>query len=41
LSSHGVIRGVSEEEEQYTLVADVLVVHESVIVSVGEKQEEE
>jgi hypothetical protein len=29
-----------EEEEQYTLVLDVLVVHESVIMLVLEKQEE-
>jgi hypothetical protein len=40
LSSHNVVRTTSEEEEQNTLVVEVLVVHESVIMSVSEKQEE-
>jgi hypothetical protein len=34
------VRSVSKEEEQDTLVVDVLVVHESVIMSVSEKHEE-
>jgi hypothetical protein len=36
-----VVRSVFEEDEQYTLVVEVLVVHESVTISVPEKQEEE
>jgi hypothetical protein len=31
---------VLEEEEQYTLVVEVLVVHESIIISLPEKHED-